>query len=200
MTSQNGIDEIILKNLGTYGFFIEAGGSDPQDQNNTHLLESNGWKGLIVEPKTEFNQSYSLIRPNSIIENCVLVSSDYKESTIMGDFSHYMMGGVVNTHNFQNWNLSSYPCSTLDFLLKKHDIKEVEFFSLDVEGYEIEVLNGINFSDVFFHVIVVENHEQKGQKDDFSFLENFNFEKKFIINQHEFYINKNSKHYDSFSL
>jgi FkbM family methyltransferase len=200
MAAQNSIDEIILKNFGTHGFFIEAGGSDPYDQNNTHLLELNGWKGLIVEPKTEFNQSYSLIRPNSIIENYVLVSSDYKESTIMGDFSHYMMGGVVNTHNFQNWNASSYPCITLDSLLKKHNIKEVEFFSLDVEGYEIEVLNGINFNDIFFHVIVVENHDQKGQKDDFSFLENFNFEKKFIINQHEFFINKDSKYCNNFLL
>jgi FkbM family methyltransferase len=200
MSSQNGIDEIILKNLGTYGFFIEAGGSDPREQNNTYLLESNGWKGLIVEPKTEFNQSYTLIRPNSIIENCVLVSSDYKESTIMGDFSHHMVGGVINIHNLRRWNVSSYPCTTLDFLLKKHNVKEVEFFSLDVEGYEIEVLNGINFNDVFFHVIVVENHEQKGYKDDFSFLENFNFEKRFTINQHEFFINKDSKYYVSFSL
>jgi DNA polymerase I-like protein with 3'-5' exonuclease and polymerase domains len=84
--------------------------------------------------------------------------------------------------------------------IKKHNIKEVEFFSLDVEGYEIEVLNGINFNDIFFHVIVVENHDQKGQKDDFSFLENFNFEKKFIINQHEFFINKDSKYCNNFLL
>ena len=55
MSSQNNIDNIILKNIGTSGFFIEAGGSDPNDQNNTHLLEINGWKGLVVEPKTEFN-------------------------------------------------------------------------------------------------------------------------------------------------
>jgi FkbM family methyltransferase len=200
MGAQNNIDGIILKNIGNTGFFIEAGGSDPNDQNNTSLLESSGWKGMIIEPKTEFNSSYQRFRPNSILENYVLVSSEYSESTIDGDFSHYMMGGVVNTHNFQNWSPASYPCITLDTLLKKHNISEVTFFSLDVEGYEIEVLNGINFNDVFFHVLVIENHEQKGVKDDFSFLENFGFDRKFVISQHEFFINKESKYYNNFLL
>jgi FkbM family methyltransferase len=200
MSSQNNIDNIILKNVGTSGFFIEAGGSDPNDQNNTHLLELNGWMGLVVEPKSEFNHLYQRIRPNSIIENYVLVSSEHKEDTILGDFSHYMMGGVVNTHNFPNWFPTTYPCITLENLLKKHNIKEVTFFSLDVEGYEIEVLNGINFNDVFFHILVIENHDQKGSKDDFSFLEKFGFDKKFELSQHEFYINRNSKFYDTFSL
>jgi FkbM family methyltransferase len=200
MSSQNNIDDIILKNVGPSGFFIEAGGSDPNDQNNTLLLEMNGWKGLVVEPKIEFNKSYQNIRLNTIVENYVLVSFEHKEDTIMGDFSHYMMGGVLNTHNFQNWSPLSYPCTTLDFLLKKHNITEVTFFSLDVEGYETEVLNGINFNDVFFHILVIENHEQKGYKDDFSFMEKYGFEKKFVLTQHEFYINKKSKYYNTFKL
>ena len=200
MSAQNNIDNIILNNVGNTGFFIEAGGSDPNDQNNTSLLESVGWTGLIVEPKIEFNHSYSVFRRNSIIENYVLVSFDYSEPTILGDFSHYMMGGVINTHNFEKWAPQSYPCTTLDFLLKKHNINEVTFFSLDVEGYEIEVLNGINFNDVFFHILVIENHEQKGVKDDFTFLENFGFDRKFIIGQHEFFINKKSSYYDNFVI
>jgi hypothetical protein len=39
MSAQNNIDNIILNNVGNTGFFIEAGGSDPNDQNNTILLE-----------------------------------------------------------------------------------------------------------------------------------------------------------------
>jgi hypothetical protein len=69
MSAQNNIDNIILNNVGNTGFFIEAGGSDPNDQNNTILLESVGWTGLIVEPKPEFNYAYKSMRPNSIIEN-----------------------------------------------------------------------------------------------------------------------------------
>lgn len=197
MGAQNKIDEIILKNVGNKGFFIEAGGSDPRDQNNTELLESNGWGGLIIEPKKEFNDLYRKIRPNSIIENYVLVSKDYDKNTILGDFSHYMMGGVVNIHGL-NWNPTEHKCTTLDFLLKKNKITEVTFFSLDVEGYEIEVLKGIDFDAVFFHILVIENHDQKGEKDNFDFLNEFGFYKKLTVKQHEFYINQKSKYYENF--
>jgi phosphoenolpyruvate carboxylase len=89
--------------------------------------------------------------------------------------------------------------ANLDKLLKKHNISEVTFFSLDVEGYEMDVLNGINFNDVFFHVIVIENH---WNKDDFSFLEKFNFIKKYAlpIHNHEIYINTQSPYFKTFII
>jgi len=200
MGAQNNIDEIILKNLGKNKFFVEAGGSDPRDQNNTELLEKNGWNGIIIEPKKEFNDLYRNLRPKSIIENYVLVSNGHKEETIYGDFSHYMMGGVINIHNFDSWNPSEYPCATLDKILKKNHIKEVDFFSLDVEGYENQVLKGINFNEVFFHVIVLEKHIVNGILDNFDYLINFGFDKKLEIKQHEFYINKNSDYKKTFNF
>ncbi len=199
MGAQNNIDEIILKNVGKDGFFIEAGGSDPRDQNNTELLEINGWKGLIVEPKLDFNSLYANIRPNSILENYVLVSDDYNEDRISGDFSHYMMESVLNIHGL-HWNPIEYPCITLNKLLEKHNIKEVTFFSLDVEGYEREVLNGINFNDVFFHILVIESHIVNGVKETFDFLNTFGFEKKTTINQHDFYVNNKSQYFQTFNI
>lgn len=199
MSAQNNIDRIILDKIGNEGFFIEAGGSHPYDQNNSNLLEDQGWKGLIVEPKHDWNLIYQNNRPNSILENTVLVSFDHEGSTIRGDFNRYMMGGVVNTFNFPDWSPSDYSCTTLDNLLKKHSIEEVTCFYLDVEGYEIEVLNGTDFDRVFFHVLVIENHYQKGYKDDFNFLNKYGFYQKLVINQHEFYVNEKSPFYDNFS-
>jgi FkbM family methyltransferase len=205
MGAQNNIDRIILETIGNRGFFVEAGGSDPFDQNNTYLLESTGWKGMVVEPKLDFNKRYEEYRPNTIVENFALVSFDHQKESILADFSHYMMGAVDNIHGFTNWNPSEYPCSTLDFLLKKHNMDEVDFFSLDVEGYEVEVLKGIDFSQVFFHIMVIENHSSlngvnlsKPSMSDFSFLEELGFDKKLVIGQHEFYINRNSRHNEKF--
>ena len=202
--SQNSIDSLILKNIKDGGFFIEAGGSDPRDQNNTELLEINGWRGLIIEPKKDFNNLYQILRPNSIVENLVLVSSDYNKDTILGDFSHYMTGGVENIHSL-DWNPIEYNCSALYKILNNHNINEVHFFSLDVEGYEINVLNGINFNEVFFHIIVIENHgkwDNDGllKYDNFDFLNDFGFYRKYKINQHEFYINSKSKYYETFEV
>ena len=95
MGAQFNIDNIILSNLGKDKFFVEAGGSHPEDQNNTSLLEKNGWSGLVIEPKTDFNNSYQKSRPKTILENYVLVSNEYEKDYIEGDFSHYMMGLLV---------------------------------------------------------------------------------------------------------
>lgn len=192
MGSQNNIDTTVLNLFGKNNIFVEAGGSDPEDQNNTSLLERNGWRGLIVEPKTNFNSKYSQMRKNSILENYVLVSNDYVDETIEGDFRHYMMGGIQNIHGL-DWNPQTYPCTQLHKLLKKHNLNEVHFLSLDVEGYEKEVIDGINFNEVFIHFIVVECHIKNGIRDSFEFLENHGFEKVEESSQHDYYFNKSSK-------
>jgi hypothetical protein len=109
-----------------------------------------------------------------------------------------MMGGVVNIHNL-DWNPSPHNAIQLSKLLTKHNMSEVHFMSLDVEGYEEQVLKGIDFDKVFFHVIDVENHGQIGVVQDFSFLNNFGFEKVGVVeNSHEIYINKNSPFKETF--
>lgn len=193
MGAQNNIDRNVLQIFGSGKIFVEAGGSDPEDQNNTSLLERYGWSGLIVEPKTDFNGSYAKLRKNSILENYVLVSNEHEGETIDGDFGHYMMGGIYNIHKL-NWNPKTYPCIQLHKLLKKHNLTEVHFLSLDVEGYEKEVLDGINFDEVFIHLIVVECHLKNGVKDNFDYLTNFGFEKYQTTGHHDYFFNSKSQY------
>jgi len=207
--SQHSLDQFVLELFeNKSGFYIEAGGSHPTDQNNTHLLEVKGWKGLIVEPLTTYNESYRTVRPNTILENYALVSFDYKKETIKGNFSNVHMGGCTDSPLHRKDD--SVPCITLAALLEKHNIKKVNFFSLDVEGYEKEVLKGIDFSKVDIDLIILEAHcytkEYQEENNffidnDFSFLEDFGFVKKIdkisAKSQighisHLYYVNKNS--------
>lgn len=137
-------------------FFVEAGGSDPVDQNNTHLLEVNGWRGMCVEPMLNYNEQYRLFRPHTIIRNYALVSNIYNLPTIKGDFSVRHMSGIFDDPI--RLQLNEVPAIQLSTLLSQEKINNVEFFSLDVEGYESEVISGINFNECFFKLIIVEYH------------------------------------------
>lgn len=198
MSAQNNIDNIVLNIFGNNKVFVEAGGSHPQDQNNTSLLESFGWSGLVVEPKTDFNTLYTNTRPKTILENYVLVSKNYLNEEIEGDFSHYMIGGIINNNLSSSWNPTKYYCKTLDSLLSKHNMNEIHFLSLDVEGYENEVIEGIDFDKTFIHLIVVEIHNFNGVPTNFDYLSNYGFEKIKSVgnNHHDFYINVKSEFYE----
>ena len=190
MSAQNEIDKTIFKIFGKNKIFFEAGGSNPYDQSNTTFLEENGWSGLVVEPKEYWNKTYKDFRPNTILENYVLVSKNYDKEYIEGDFSHYMTGGVINIHNSKDWKLSKFPCITLEKLFNKHNINEIHFFSLDVEGYEKEVLEGIDFNSVFIHCMVVERHKIDDKWTNFDYLIDLGFEKVQEFENHMYFFNK----------
>jgi len=99
--------------------------------------------------------------------NCALVSHDCKEEYIEGFFDAHLvnkvivagepsekeygdiMSGQIKT-NF-NYDKERFPsdeklikvsAKTLDQIFAKSGLKGADFFSLDVEGYDLEVLNG----------------------------------------------------------
>jgi FkbM family methyltransferase len=213
MYSQNNIDNLILDSFGKNGVFVEVGGSHPTDQNNTYLLELNGWTGLSIEPRTEYNELYKSIRPNTILENTCVVDFNHNEDFVWMDINHGMMSGIGFGDNgkfsvspdipTENWHPVKVNCSTLDNLFTKHNINEIHFLSLDIEGQEDKAINGIDFSKVFIHCIVVELHYKfdinsntydRQTFTNFDYLQNFNFIKYQQINQHCFYINKSSNY------
>tara|TARA_R110002096_G_scaffold11890_3_gene43350 strand:- start:286 stop:933 length:648 start_codon:yes stop_codon:yes gene_type:complete len=164
--SLNDLDIKLLKYLNyENGFFVEAGANDGLSQSNTALYEFDlSWRGLLIEPNKIKCEQAIASRPNSIVENYALVSTSYKEKTTKGDFSETGYGEslcamICDVGDYSDDDLSydkklridgsnivEVPCITVQELVDKHKIKEVDLFSLDVEGYELDVLNGIDFS------------------------------------------------------
>lgn len=184
MSAQHEIDKIVLDTFGSSGVFVEAGGSDPKDQSNTWLLEEHGWSGLIVEPNTSYNELYKSIRPKTIVENYALVDRQYSNTTVTGDFTQEFTGKIDGGDTVVN-------CCTLDSLLQKHQMKEIHFLSLDVEGYETQVIDGIDFDQTFIHLIVLENHTMH-DPNYFDYLEKNNFKRVHMLYSHEYFMNNNS--------
>ena len=154
------------------GFFIEAGANDGIRQNNTLYLENElGWRGLLVEPnKHQFeNCIKNRNKKGNIIYNCALVGYDYKPDDIEGyfnenDYENSLMA-QVSTDNPEfseadpRWHCKlkvRVPAKKLSDILTEHNVNKIDFFSLDVEGYELNVLQGLDFSRHSPKIICVE--------------------------------------------
>jgi FkbM family methyltransferase len=172
------LDKKLLKYINyKNGFFIECGANNGIAQSNTLYYERNlEWRGLLIEPNYNLFKQCIINRPSSIVENYALVSKNYEKSTIRGNFkcregtltsmivdkSDYFDPHLEYERSKKNKNeIIEVNAITLTELLVKHNIKQIDFFSLDVEGYEIDVLNGLDFS-IFrpkFILIETENRE-----------------------------------------
>ena len=170
MFGLNGIDykiRDVLLSLGVQDkFFIEAGANDGLSQSNTALLEFQyGWTGVLVEPSLENFERARSVRKNSRVYRGALVSNSYERETIPGIFSSDSLSrwgglcsGVTEEHlKFDPEWICEVPALTLDRVLEDCKAPEsIGLMSLDVEGYELEVLRGLNTEKWRPKVVVME--------------------------------------------
>jgi FkbM family methyltransferase len=172
-----GIDIKILKYLENIenGVFIEAGAHDGVFQSTTKILEDLGWTGLLIEP-SEFLYKKCKNNRTSISENYALVSFNYNQNTIKGDW----IGNLILENNgitLMGDKDEVCQVSTLTELCKKHNIYDVDFFSLDVEGYELEALDGVDFNLINIKYCLIEWNKHKYTIENLiNYMENKNFE------------------------
>jgi FkbM family methyltransferase len=157
------------------GYYIEVGANDGIRQSNTLYFEENKtWKGLLIEPlKDKFLQLKKNRSAKNAFENCALVSNDYKKKNIELSYSDLMTATLSNKNTsnikknliegrkhlniFEKEKIIKTRVSTLNnLLIKNSSPKIIDFFSLDVEGFEMEVLKGVDFKKYKFRFILVE--------------------------------------------
>lgn len=178
--SLNNLDEKLAKYLDfKAGFFIEAGGNDGYTQSNTYYLEKMlGWRGLLVEAVPELYEACRKERAHSRVEHCGLVAPNYPDATIEIHCANLMslVEGARKTQDEQQQHLEKgvaiqqleqtktvqVPARTLESLLDEmasssgKPLPNIDFFSLDVEGYELPVLQGLNLDRYQPQYILVE--------------------------------------------
>jgi FkbM family methyltransferase len=147
----------ILKHINFKdGNYIEIGAFDGIFQSNTNFLENDyNWTGILIEPSPNVFEKLIINRPNNKLFNCACVSFDYKKNKISGDFNNKPMSSVggFRKKNKLSIEVDAY---TMDEILIKSEFKKFDFLSLDVEGYELEVLKGINFKKTKITWVLIE--------------------------------------------
>ena len=149
------------------GFFVEAGAYDGITFSNTYLLEAIGWRGLLIEPHPDKAKLCKSNRPNSSVVQAALGPDDAEGeiqltcadalSFVVASQSHVdrcKRGG----HVLQQ---ISVPLVSLNSLLEGRTEK-VDFMSLDVEGMELQVLEGFNIERYSPRMMLIEQNDAQG--------------------------------------
>ncbi len=147
------------------GFFIEVGANDGYSQSKTYFLEKKrGWRGILIEGIPCLSDKCKKERTKSIVYNCALVSNDFLHSTVTMHYAHLMSlvdGALFRGEKDQQKRIKAglqvqriddtysieVPARTLESILDENEnLPEIDFFSLAVEGFELQVLKGLNMS------------------------------------------------------
>jgi len=151
------------------GYFIETGACDGIFQSNTYYLETElNWTGLLVEPNPDYINECIENRPNSNVYGCALVSPDHgSDTTVLYSIAHKGAMGTVGDRGIWVNEVEkpvvheNIPVRTLTSILDEINPPKINFMSLDVEGYEYNVLCGLDFEKYKPEVIVVECHGER---------------------------------------
>ncbi|MEM9128158.1 MAG: FkbM family methyltransferase [Pseudomonadota bacterium] len=157
------LDQLILKALpaGLTGTFVEIGGYDGVTQSNSVLLEKQGWTGLLIEANPGSYAKCCRTRPAMRVEHAACVAADFaRDHTTITDVGLMSMtdesrftpetradwlerGAGFAGREPQDIEVPALPISTV---LDKQGLTQVDLLLLDVEGAEIDVLGGLDFS------------------------------------------------------
>lgn len=158
--SQFGQDSFVLKDIYKNkkdGIFVDVGANHPIHGSNTYLLELNGWKGLAIEPQQALRDLWPSVRKTKCLN--YVVGPENKEITfIEGDGNENGLSGV------EGFNKCSDKCKKVQVqqkrltdILSENSIVNVDYLSIDVEGYEMNVLKSIDFNKTNIKLIGLEN-------------------------------------------
>jgi FkbM family methyltransferase len=155
-TGAHGIDDKLQRHLDLDGgFFVEAGANDGINFSNTYYLErARGWTGVLVEGIPELYRACVRHRPRSQVFNCALVPPEAHGELVTMQYSnlHSIVSGALPYEHVEAGMISqgvrTYEVQvrgrTLTSVLDDAALSRVDLLVLDVEGYEAQVLRGLD--------------------------------------------------------
>ena len=162
--SQNGEDVLLWRALGHVknGFYIDVGANDPEEHSVTKAFYDAGWRGISIEPLPSFHQAFLAQRPRDVNLAIAAGSSNgeltlYDTPQVRGWASPEQ--SVAELHRAEGHEVVelSVPVRTLASVCEEHvQDGPIHFLKIDVEGFEGEVLKGMDFARWRPWVLVIE--------------------------------------------
>ena len=160
---------------------MELGALDGTPNTNSMTYEyekSLGWRRILIDANPTYRTPLLEQSPLAFSANAAICAKqtkvhyviakyvggilEFMEMNYMKKYHSGLYNAAIPPGNISSLNFEQYPdvklveCIPLSHILKKAQITHVNFFMLDVEGGELQVLKSVNWNQVKFDVLCVE--------------------------------------------
>jgi FkbM family methyltransferase len=161
--SQNGEDQVLSKIFKQIpGVCVEVGAHNGVDLSNTYHFEQIGWTCILVEPNPILCRDIRQRRSaNSTLFECAASNRSGMSPLNVGLGTLDVYSTLVplgKNDSAERFRTVVVPVRTLDSMLQEAGIRAVDFISIDVEGHELSVLQGLSLSRWNPRVVLVEDN------------------------------------------
>lgn len=141
-------DEILDKLTGfkEVGFYIDIGANSPIIDSLTRCFYERGWSGINVEPVADHFAALNELRPRDIN---LAIACGSKVGTLELYVENWETKGLSTAkkeYANEHWQATQVPMETLtricDLYVKD---KFIDFLKIDVEGFELDVVQGMDW-------------------------------------------------------
>lgn len=183
--SQIGQDQYYIENIIKYkknGFFLDIGANNGIHDSNTATLEFfYEWTGICIEANPFLIEDLKKNRPYSKVANyAAWFKDDVLDLEVTSSNNKGIRGDLLSRININNRNDNYFKQHFIqdktNIQVKAKKVTEIlrdfydfplsiDYCSIDIEGSEMEALNGIDFNKIDIKFMTIEHGDRPGYKE-----------------------------------
>ncbi len=160
------------------GFYLEVGAYNGISESVSLQFEKElGWSGLLIEPNPLHYKYLKRNRSSNICLNFICLNKkffkkklyiknlnqmsyivDEKERFYFTDYPIRRINNLAKESKSGNFKLYKCKIQSLENIFNKYKIKVLDLAIIDVEGSELELLEGINFNKIKINYLCIESY------------------------------------------
>ncbi|MCU4185058.1 FkbM family methyltransferase [Acidiferrimicrobium sp. IK] len=157
------------------GTYVDVGANDPVIDSVTKLFYDAGWAGINIEPQAALFEALVTQRPRDVNLNIgvgaqagALVFTEFPEGNGLSTFDRTVVHRLQNVEHNHAARVSlerEVEVRTLGAVIRDTGLRHLHVMKIDVEGFEYEVLLGMDWNGVRPELICIEANKISPERD-----------------------------------